>query len=819
MTRDVLPVDACLPELIRAIATRGAAVLQAPTGAGKTTRVPPALLGERITLVLEPRRVAARAAARRMSIEDCTPLGETFGYHVRFDKKVSARTRCVAVTPGILLRLLHDDLELPNVGTVIFDEFHERGIDGDLAFGLCRLLRETIRPDLNVIVMSATLDPGPIAKALGDCPIVVSEGRLHPVAIHYRPRRLDDKLEEAVARAIREALHRHDGDLLAFLPGVGEIRRVAERLESMGEIDVLSLHGELPPEEQDRALRRGSRRRVVLATNVAETSVTVDGVSVVVDAGLARVMRFEPAFGMDRLTLQPISRQNADQRAGRAGRTGPGVCYRLWSEVDQRSRAEALEPEIARVDFAGPLLQLHALGQPDVAAFPWLDAPPADRVTNAESVLQSLGFLADGRLTTDGEAAAGLPVHPRLGRLLIDGDRLGCGPRAALAAAILADRDPFRVDRPDPTESDLLDRVHVLEEFANTGRTEFGGASLHRGGARAILDAAKQLSRSLGSPGSSDDDLLLKAIFAAYADRLCRRRGPNDRRAVMRGGRGVRLGPMSGVNEAELFVAIDCDAAGPDALVRMASGVTRDWLDRAALSTNHELEFDETSDRIVARKRTRWHDLLLDDQPGHIADDAKADELIANAAIARGLGPAAESPGRHLWERLQWLIGERPDFDLPKLTVADLLPDVCRGLRSLAGVPTGPWAEAIRHRLSYQQSQLLDREAPATLEVPTGSKIALSYEPGRPPVLAVRIQELFGLAETPRIAGGKVSVLLHLLAPNYRPQQVTADLASFWANGYPIVRKELRGRYPKHIWPDDPLTAEAIRGAKRRPPE
>ena len=817
-----LPVDAVVPAIRGAVRAAGAVVLKAPTGAGKTTRVPPALLDDRLTLMLEPRRMAARAAARRMAAESGTALGETFGYHVRFERQASSRTRCLVVTPGILLRMLHDDPELSRVGTVVFDEFHERGIDADLALGRCQLLRDSLRPDLRMVVMSATVDPQPIAKFLNDAPVVVSEGRSFPVEIRYRPKRPEQSWPEAVAAAIRGALADEPGDVLAFLPGLGEIRRTAERLDSLDDVDVLPLHGELPPEQQDRALRRGDRRRVVLATNVAETSVTVDGVRVVVDSGLARELSFEPAFGMDKLALRPISRASADQRAGRAGRTQPGVCIRIWSEIDHRGRPEQSSPEIQRVDLAGPTLQVRAWGDRDLMAVPWLEPPPTAACERANDLLARLGFTDDGGLTADGEVAARWPVHPRLARMLIDGRRAGVARAVAMAAAVLSDRDPCEIDRPDPTDSDLLDRVHALVAFQRTGRTDGHGMALHRHGARFTLDLADQLARTIADDGDGpadrdDDDAVLRAVAAAYADRLCRRRGPNDRRAVMRGGRGVRLGPESGVNEAELFVAIDVDARGPDALVRMASAVRREWLDPDRLTTSAELLFDDATGRIVARKRTRFGDLLIDDVPGHVADDDAADRIMAEAALARLVEPADDAPVRGTWNRLAWLRGERPELDLPPLTWSDLLPDVCRGRRSIAAVKSGPWSEALRSRFTYAQWQTLESMAPAEMTVPTGRAIPLAYAPGQPPVLAVKIQELFGLPSTPCIAGGTVPVLLHLLAPNGRPQQTTRDLASFWANGYSIVRKELRGRYPKHPWPDDPTTAEPTRGVKRRP--
>ncbi|QDU23199.1 ATP-dependent RNA helicase [Urbifossiella limnaea] len=856
MPRDPLPIDAALPELLAAVRASRAAVLRAPTGAGKTTRVPPALLDvvPGTVVMLEPRRVAARAAARRMAHEHGSALGDVFGYQVRFDRAAGPNTRVLVVTPGVLLRRLHDDPFLDGVGAVVFDEFHERGLDADLALGMVKLVRETVRPDLVAVVMSATIDPGPVAAYLGGAPVVDSAGRSFPVEIVYRPRR-------TAAEGVREALQLTDGDVLAFLPGLREIRHTADELGDLG-VEVLPLHGDLPPEQQDRALQQLGRRKVVLATNVAETSVTVEGVTAVVDTGLARQLEFEPAVGMDRLRLVPISRASADQRAGRAGRTRPGVCLRLWDEPGHRARPEQTEPEIRRVDVCGAALQLLALGETDVSSFPWLDRPRPEAIDQANRLLEQLGLVIASRVVDDllgrgaspvgvdnptglaprpngltdlGREAARLPVHPRLGRLLVEGKLLGDPRRAALAAALLAERDPFvRPDGPPtrtapPTASDVLDRVEALEAFERTKRLDTPVGQLHRGGAFAVLEARDQFARLLASGGRQPavpidrDAVVLRAVFAAYPDRLARRREPGSSRAVTVGGRGVRLAPTSGVREPELFVCADVDAAGADAFVRLASGVDRAWLPAERLTVRTDVTFDDQTERLAARKRTRFDDLILDEVQAHIADEADAARVLAAAArdrLAKVL-PDPESDAGRFRTRVRCLRGWLPELNLPAFDAADLgdlLEHLARGRRSLAELRSGPWLDLMRGQLTFDQQRALDREAPDRLEVPSGSHIALQYEEGRPPVLAARIQELFGLTETPRVGGGRVKVLLHLLAPNHRPQQVTDDLASFWKTGYPLVRKELRGRYPKHSWPDDPLTAEAVRGARRRPP-
>lgn len=833
MPREPLPIDAALPELLAKLRDAGAVVLRAPTGAGKTTRVPPALVeaglaGDGKVLLLEPRRVAARSAARRMAMEDGTALGDRFGYSVRFDHKAGPRTRVLAVTPGVLLRTLHGDPFLESAGAVVFDEFHERQLDGDLALGLVRLIRQTVRPELKVVVMSATIDAGPVSAYLGGCPAVTSEGRTFPVEITYRPRRPDIPWPGAVATAVREVLARTDGDVLAFLPGLREIRQSAEALADLSpDVAVLPLHGDLPPEQQDRALQKLDRQKVVLATNVAETSVTVEGVTAVVDTGLARQLTFDASVGMDKLDLGPISKASADQRAGRAGRTRPGVCVRLWDEPSHRGRPDQTEPEIRRVDLAGAVLHLLTVGEADVERFPWLDPPRPETVTHALDLLRRLDLLdSAGRLTELGQTVGRLPVHPRVGRLLAEGQRLDVADRAALAAALLSDRDPFTREPsappPSPTTSDVLDRVEAIEGFERTGRL----GRLHRGGAFQILQARDQLIRLLGerrgvARQSAPDDALLQAILAAYPDRLARRRSPSDRRARMVGGRGVKLGPQSGVADAELFVCVDVDAGGIESLVRQASAVRREWLLPDKLATEITVSFDAGAEKLVARKQTRFDDLVLDDTPAHVADEGDAARVLAAAAVERldKVLPPADSDAGRFRTRVRCLRAWLPDGGLPAFDDSDLaglLESMCRGLRSLAQVRAGPWLDVLRGSLTYQQLQLVEREAPDRIEVPSGSRIQVQYEEGRPPVLAARVQELFGLAETPRVAGGRVKVLLHLLAPNYRPQQVTDDLASFWATGYPVVRKELRARYPKHAWPENPTAADAVRGPKRR---
>ncbi|HEY7313584.1 MAG TPA: ATP-dependent helicase HrpB [Gemmataceae bacterium] len=846
MTRVPLPIDPILPEFLAALRSQASVVVRAPTGAGKTTRVPPAILdaglaeGGRIVM-LEPRRLAARAAARRMADERGGRLGDEIGYHVRFDRRCGPNTRLLVVTPGILIRLLHDDPFLESTRVVLFDEFHERGLESDLALGMVRLVQQTVRPELRLVVMSATLVVEPVSAYLGGCPIVVGEGRLHPVEIVYEPRPQQQPWPLTVARAVERALERTPGDLLVFLPGLQEIRQTARHLEALAaerDLAVLPLHGELPAEQQDAALLPQRRRKIVLATNVAETSITVEGVTGVVDSGLARMLVFDPRVGLDRLQLTPISRASADQRAGRAGRTRPGMCVRLWSAGTHLGRPEQTEPEIRRVDLAGAVLQLLHLGETDVLRFPWLEPPKEATVMQALALLRRLGAVEGRGLTDLGRAMARLPAHPRLARLLIEGRRLGSPERVALAAALLSERDPFArsVDQPfsagprHATPSDVLDRVEALEEYERTGRTSTALGSLNRSAARFVLHARDQLLRSPRSAKrgrdsflSSEDDVLPRALLAAFPDRVARRREAGSPRGVMVGGRGVRLAPSSGVCEAEFFLCIDVDAGQKETLVRQASAIERDWLPAEQVSSAVEVEFEEETERVTAKGRVRFADLVIEETDAPLPDNAETARVLAAAAAARleRILPPDDSPAGLYRTRVRCLRAWMPELKLTALDEAELrelLTWLCHGRRSFADVRKADWLQAYQGRLGHSQRQAVEREAPERLLVPSGSRIALRYELGRPPVLAVRIQEVFGLTDTPRIAGGRIPVLLHLLGPNYRPQQVTDDLRSFWANTYPQVRKELRARYPKHAWPDDPLTAAPEHRPRRKRP-
>jgi ATP-dependent helicase HrpB len=844
-----LPIDALLPEIAATLAAVPNLVLVAPPGAGKTTRVPPALLAAGVAgesgrvLLLEPRRVAARAAARRIAAERGWTLGEEVGFQVRFERVAGPRTRLLVVTEGVMLRLLQADPFLEGVAVLVLDEVHERSLEADLTLAMARRVQREARPDLRLLAMSATADAERLADYLA-APVLRASGRHHPVTVRYVPAADGRPLPGLVAAGVRQALAETSGGVLAFLPGAGEIERTATALgaaAAVADVDLLRLHGSLPDREQDAALAPSRRRKVVLATNVAETSLTVPGITAVVDGGFARVLRYDPGCGLDRLELARISRASADQRAGRAGREGAGLCLRLWPEHEHATLPPRETPEIQRVDLAAAVLQLRAWGERDLGAFPWVEAPPADALDRATDLLGELGALAAGGLTPLGAVMARLPLPPRLGRLLVEGHRRGHLRGAALFAALLAERDPFRREPQAPPVppcwSDVLARCELLERHSTTEQGRRGGGetpygTLSRGAAQRVLQARDQLAglgrRELGTPPPSEADAepaLSLALLAAFPDRLAKRRAAGDPRGVMVGGRGVKLGPESGVQRPDLFLCLDLDAGRrgerSEVRVRQASGVEPQWLPAGELVTVEDVRHDPVRDRVVASRTVRWRGLAVTETEVPVRDEEAAAAALATAASADLCRALAldEEPLVGFLSRLRCLSAWMPELLLPRFgddELVALLPALAAGRRSLADLRRGPVLETLRGLLSGPQRAALEREAPERLTVPSGSQIRLQYEEGRPPVLAARIQELFGLPATPRVAGGRVKVLLHLLAPNQRPQQVTDDLESFWRVTYPQVRKELRARYPRHAWPEDPAAAVPERRPGRK---
>lgn len=834
-----LPIDDVLPQLLTAIAARGAAVLIAPPGAGKTTRVPGALLdaglaGEGSILVLQPRRVAARSAARRIAHERGSDLGAEVGYRVRFDARVGPETRIELLTEGLLTRRLQSDPFLDGVGCVVFDEFHERSLHSDLGLALLREVQRDVRPDLRLVVMSATLDPGPVAEWL-DAPIVRAEGRAYPVDIQFDARDDDRPVPARCARAVRAALAATtEGHVLVFLPGVGEIERTATAIGAspLPGVELLPLHGRLSARDQDRALAPSPLRKVVLATNIAETSITIEGVTTVIDTGLARSPRFDPAIGLERLELGRISRASADQRTGRAGRTGPGRCHRLWTRGADRGLLARDVPAVRRADLTRTVLEIYAWGS-DPRDFGWFEPPPLAHIERAEATLERLGALEQGKVTALGASLLALPAHPRLARVVVEGHRRGQLEAAATAAALAAERDLF-IEPPHITgDSDLELRLDALSAVER-GRTPPG---VSRRRAREVAKARDQLVRvARGALGAergarqpqSDASTIARLLLSGFPDRVAQRRGPRSARFKLANGTGARLSENSVVRDAPLIIAVNLRGARrgerSEHVIEIAAA-----LDPSALSLEEAVvtRFDPDREAVIQLRSRRYLALELETVPaGAGADPDAVAEALAIAAAADPVRAFRwpDTPAvAGLITRLRWLARARPELGMPTFDALDVPPSppaepdplivtLCVGRRSFTDLRKLPLASMLDGLIPYPVRAQLDRLAPARMTLPDGTTKAIEYRDDGPPVLATRFERLFGVDSTPEVAG--VPLMLHLLAPNRRPVQVTADLPSFWRNTYPQVRKELRGRYPKHPWPEDPLTAPP--GVRRR---
>jgi ATP-dependent helicase HrpB len=851
-----LPIADLVPRLLRVLASPregpSGAVVVAPPGAGKTTAIPLALLdapwlqGRKI-LLLEPRRLAARAAAWRMAdLLGETDVGMTVGYRVRMDTRVGPRTRIEVVTEGILTRMLQEDPGAEGVGAILFDEFHERSLHADLGLALALEARDLFHPDLRLLVMSATLDPEPVARLLrapGGPPASVfrSEGRQYPVETVWRERPVRESsprgwIEPAVAATVRRALAEVEGDVLVFLPGAAEIRRTARALEDRGAgVDLHLLHGSLSREAQDRALAPAARgrRKIVLASAVAETSLTIEGVRVVVDSGLMRIPRFDPGTAMTRLETVRVSRDTADQRRGRAGRTAPGVCYRLWTEGEDRGLVPHRTPEVVEADLAPLVMELARWGA-EAGDLRWVDPPPAGGVSAALGLLRDLGVVDDaGALTAHGEQVARMGAHPRLGHLLLSAARLGVGAVGCEIAALLGERDPLRGDGQAP-DADLRLRVEALRSPGG-GSAPLPGLSVDRGAlARARKEAGfwrRRLENEVEAmpqqrQGSSGTDVAHVGILAALAwpDRVGRLRGGN--RYLLAGGRGAILEGDQTLVGRPWLVAVEVDGRGPDVRILQAAPVELEEVEDHLghhIKETEEVTWNSGAGRVEAARIRRLGALELSRSGGVAADPGRITGVLAEGIRGMGLEALAwTAAGRALRQRLAFLHHLAPE-DWPGVSdevllgsLEDWLLPLVPGARSLAELTRVELAEALLARLPWEQRARLDQWAPTHLEVPSGSRVALDYADPSAPVLAARLQELFGMRETPRLAGGRVRVTVHLLSPARRPVQVTQDLESFWREGYFEVRKDLRGRYPRHFWPDDPLTAPATRRVRPR---
>jgi ATP-dependent helicase HrpB len=825
-----LPIHSVLPEIRRVLAGPGAGVLCAPPGSGKTTVVPPALLSEpwlggRSILLVEPRRLAVRLAAIYMAGQLGEEAGGTVGYQVRFARRISPATRLEVVTGGILLRRLQRDPELSGVGLIIFDEFHERSLESDLALALCLEVRGALRDDLRLLVMSATINPGPVSGLLGGAPTITCRGRVHPVEVRHAPppSRTDssrsDHIAANVAAAVQRALAEHRGDVLAFLPGAGEIRQTRARLAGgTGTDDVVfrPLYGDLRLADQSAAIQPdpAGRRRVILATTIAETSITIEGITTVIDCGWKRVPRFDPNCGLSRLETVRISRASAVQRQGRAGRLGPGVCYRLWGEAVEAGLQEYDRPEILEADLAGLALHLAQWGVSDPLLLQWLDCPPAGAFAQARSMLAGLGALAgDGLITPLGKKMATLPVHPRLARMLLEADRIGCRATACDLAALLTERDVLKEG--DPT-ADIGGRLHLLQVYRDKGV----GAVRALGGTGAGCRRVDRVSRQLAGllPGRDKNTGHCPSgplLAAAFPDRLAQRRPGQMGRYKLASGRGACLHPHDPLTREPFLVIASLDAGRRDGRIFLAAPIDQDevrGLVADRLVREEKVEWSDSVGAVTARCLVKLDALVLEEKPL-----SHPDPEAVRAALIKGIRAAGPEilpwtrEARNLQERVNSLRIWQPGEEWPDLTEQHLMDTLeawlapfVMNIRTREQLHTLDLARILRGRLDYRRQLLLEQDAPTHIRVPGGSRIRLRYRAGEPPILAVRLQEMFGLQETPTICRGRVPVLLHLLSPAMRPIQVTSDLKGFWNGSYHAVRKEMKGRYPKHSWPENP---------------
>jgi len=834
-----LPIDDILPVLLESVRTHQSIILHAPPGAGKTTRVPLALLDTippdvgRI-IMLEPRRIAAVSAARWMSSCLGEEVGGTVGYSIRFDSCTSKATRIEVVTEGILTRRIQSDPELAGVALVIFDEFHERSIHADLGLALCREVQQ-LRPDIKIMIMSATLDLQPLARLLDNAPVISSEGRAYAVEMKY----LDDKgharLSQRMSAAVIRALNETEGDILAFLPGSGEIRACAAQLAESGAVPrnivVCQLYGDLPIAEQQKVIQAGPQRKIILATSIAETSLTIDGVRTVIDCGVSRRLQYDPGNGLNRLVTVRESLASAEQRAGRAGRTAPGVCYRLYTPHTLHAMTLHTPPEICVTDLSQLLLELAAWGVTDPLQVGWLDAPPVSAQESARRLLVELDlFDTAGRITALGRDVVRMPLHPRLGRLLLRSRELRCPGLGCQLAALLSERDLFRTGGGNSSaqisRSDIVDRLDALNGWRRSGRNDY---RMDQTAAKNVERVARQLRRLLAVSESEnnyvyDDDGISRLLLAAYPDRLARRRGNDGGGYLLASGRGARISERSGVRNSEYIVALALDAGKQaEAIIHLASeisaAVIREERSRH-IRSEILVSWDDREGRVIARRLERLGSIQFSADTV-IPSATQTVPAVIGAVRASGLMLLSMNEAvRQLQGRLLLVRSAFPEREWPDVSDAALCDSLeewlaprLEGVNSSKKIAQLDIAEILKQSLDYRQQRELDELAPTHTSVPSGSRIRIDYA-GEMPVLAVKLQELFGLAVGPTVCGGRVPVLLHLLSPAGRPIQVTRDLKGFWNGSYQQVKKELKGRYPRHPWPDDPWSAAPTRRLK-----
>ncbi|MGB8606529.1 ATP-dependent helicase HrpB [Bradyrhizobium sp.] len=827
-----LPIDAVLGELARMLAGNNAAVLVAPPGAGKTTRVPLALLDEpwikgRKIIVLEPRRIAARASAERMAHTLGERVGETVGYRVRFGSKVSRATRIEVVTEGIFSRQILDDPELSGVAAVLFDEFHERSLDADLGLALARDAQVGLRDDLRILVMSATLDGARVAKLLGEAPVIASEGRAFPVETRYLGRKADAPLERQMADAIAVALRADPGSVLAFLPGAAEIRRtqnfLGERIHDAS-IEIVPLFGALDAVVQDRAIAPApeGHRKVVLATSIAETSLTIEGVRIVVDSGMARVPRYEPDIGLTRLETVRASRAAVDQRRGRAGRTEPGVCYRLWDEPQTASLSAYTQPEILSADLSSLVLDVAQWGVGDPTTLAFLDSPPAPALKEARSLLRELGALdADGRITAEGNSLRALALPPRLARMIVDSHGLGTGEEAAEIAAVLTERglggDSVDLDaRLDQFRRDRSQRASSARGLAQRWASQVAS------GEKAAATSASPSPQGGGEPSTG------VMLAFAFPERVARNRGNGS--FVLANGRGAAVEQTSALARAPYVAVAELTGTAANGRILLAAPISLADIElRFAdqIETADEILFDRNAMALRARRKKTLHAITLSEAPMALSPSMETAQVLADGLIASGPDKLPWSKPLKQWrDRVMFL--RRAEGETSQNPWPDLSDDALAAKREVWLVPalhdktslkefsSGDLSEALMTLLPWELRARLEREAPTHFEAPTGTMLAIDYEAEQGPTIAVRLQELFGLNTHPSIAKGAVPLVLELLSPAHRPVQVTRDLPGFWRGSYAAVRSDLRGRYPRHSWPEDPSSAMPTRRVKPR---
>lgn len=840
------PIDDVIPELRESVLGHPSVVLHAPPGAGKTTRVPLALLHvmppERGRIVmLEPRRIAAVSAARWMAKTLGQKAGETVGYAIRFESRVSSLTRIEVVTEGILSRRIQVDAGLNGIAMVIFDEFHERSLQADLALALCLDIQRRLRDDLKILIMSATLECGPVAALLGGAPVITSTGKAFPVEERYSADKPDKSLTDRIGGAVSTALAETSGDILVFLPGSGEIRACSGLLSSVarhkdGDITIHPLYGDLPFEEQERAILPSPSsltRKIVLATNIAETSLTIEGVRVVIDSGLTRRLQYEPSTGMNRLITASVSKASAEQRKGRAGRIAPGICYRLYSRYAFQSMVPFTLPEMLTSDLSALVLELAAWGVKDPSALAWLDAPPPAAWDAARCLLTDLGALdSSGSITPVGRAMTRLPLHPRLARMLVRAGELGRSHTGADytgvdLAALLSERDILRYGAPQGP--DIAERLDVLRAWRKKkevpGNADTWALSAVDRVSKHLVSLMPKAQKSL-SREAVDPDMISCLLLRAFPERVAQIRGDSNGRFILAQGRGVRLPSTSGLSRSSFIIAVNVDAGDKgEGVVHLAAPLTENLIRQECaerIRILRRVEWDNRENRIIAAMEERLGAVILSTKPFIPASEEAAPFLCEAIRSDPGMlsfsKEARRFQGRVALIRKTFPQEKWPDLSEERLisTIEEWLLPWLDGMRTKQDIAGLDVLSALKAQLTWEQVRLLEERAPSAIVVPSGSRINLDYAAGEIPVLAVKLQEMFGLADTPSIAGGRVKVLLHLLSPARRPVQITQDLKGFWNTGYQQVKKELKGRYPKHPWPDDPWNAMPTRRIKPR---